>query len=68
MPCDSFYIRANFDRQVDSGEGLELAFRRDDILYVEDSLYQGQLGSWFAWLLDPQGNKVCGGVVPSRIR
>ncbi|KAK3761794.1 hypothetical protein RRG08_010119 [Elysia crispata] len=68
MPCDSFFIRANFDRPLDNGDGLELAFRRDDILYVEDSLYQGQLGSWFAWRLDTQGNKVHGGVVPSRIR
>ncbi|GFR82371.1 disks large homolog 5-like [Elysia marginata] len=68
MPCDSFYLRANFDRLLENDEGLELAFRRDDIIYVEESLYQGQLGSWFAWLLDPKGNKIRSGVVPSRIR
>ncbi|RUS73670.1 hypothetical protein EGW08_018576, partial [Elysia chlorotica] len=68
MPCDSFYIRANFERPLENGDGLDLAFRRDDVLYVEDSLYRGQLGSWFAWLLDPQGNKLHAGVVPSRIR
>ncbi|CAL1527985.1 unnamed protein product [Lymnaea stagnalis] len=66
IPCDSFYIRANFDRLSENDE--ELGFRKDDILYVDNSLYKNQLGTWFAWLVDEQGTKLKGGVVPSRIR
>lgn len=66
MPCDSFYIKANFDRPSEIDE--ELSFQRDDILYVENSLYKNQLGTWFAWLLNDQGIKMKGGTIASRIR
>ncbi|KAH9494414.1 Disks large 5 [Bulinus truncatus] len=66
MPCDSFYIRANFDRSCET-DG-DLAFHKDDILYVENSLYKNQLGTWFAWLVNEHGLKQKSGVIPSRIR
>lgn len=66
MPCDNFYIRANFDRLSDMDE--ELSFHRDDILFVDNSLYKNQLGTWFAWLVNDQGTKLKGGIIPSRIR
>ncbi|XP_059176195.1 disks large homolog 5-like isoform X2 [Physella acuta] len=65
-PCDSFYIRANFERTSEREE--ELSFHKDDILYVENSLYKQQLGTWYAWLVNDQGNKVKAGIIPSRIR
>ncbi len=66
VPCDSFYIRANFDRASEGEE--ELAFHHNDVLYVENSVYNKQLGTWFAWLVNDQGTKLKGGIIPSRIR
>ncbi|XP_012942925.1 disks large homolog 5 [Aplysia californica] len=66
LPCDSFYIRANFERASETEE--ELDFHRDDVMFVENSLYKNQLGTWFAWLVNEQGVKLKGGVIPSRIR
>ncbi|KAK0049149.1 disks large 5-like isoform X1 [Biomphalaria pfeifferi] len=66
IPCDSFYIRANFDRPSETEENL--SFHKDDILYVENSLYKNQLGSWYAWLVNDHGTKIKAGVIPSRIR
>lgn len=66
LPCDSFYIRSNFDRVGESDQ--ELSFHKDEILYVENSLYKNQLGKWYAWLVDDKGNKLKGGIIPSRIK
>ena len=66
IPCDSFYIRANFDRPSETEE--ELGFYRQDVMFVENSLYNNQLGSWYAWLVNDRGNKIKGGVIPSKIR
>ena len=65
QPGDSFYIKCNFDRTAES-EG-ELTFRRDDILLVENTLHQGSMGLWYAWLVDDEGKKIRGGTIPSKI-
>ena len=66
VPGDSFYIRANFDRLADVE--TELSFQKEDILLVENTLYQGNIGLWFAWLVDYEAKKVREGTIPSRIR
>ncbi|XP_013400011.1 disks large homolog 5-like [Lingula anatina] len=66
QPGDSFYIRTLFDRQAEN-EG-ELSFKRDDVLYIEDTLYNGMPGTWKAWLVDDEGNKLQCGTIPSKYR
>ena len=63
---DSLYLRALVDREATSEE--ELSFRKDAILYIDDTLYNGMLGVWRAWLLDDEGKKVRCGTMPSKAR
>ncbi|KAJ8318863.1 hypothetical protein KUTeg_003954 [Tegillarca granosa] len=65
-PGDAFYIRAHFDRQSEN-EG-DLGFRRNDILFVEDTMYEGKAGHWYACLVDDDGHKLKSGTIPSRDR
>ncbi|KAG3264610.1 discs large MAGUK scaffold protein 5, transcript variant X3 [Ictidomys tridecemlineatus] len=64
LPGDSFYIRALYDRLAEVEH--ELSFRKDDILYVDDTLPQGTFGSWMAWQLDENAQKIQRGQIPSK--
>ncbi|XP_059518238.1 disks large homolog 5 isoform X5 [Myotis daubentonii] len=64
LPGDSFYIRALYDRLAEVEH--ELSFKKDDILYVEDTLPQGTFGSWMAWQLDENAQKIQRGQIPSK--
>lgn len=44
----------------------ELSFKKDDILYVDDTLPQGSFGSWMAWQLDENAQKMQRGQIPSK--
>ncbi|XP_022100420.1 disks large homolog 5-like isoform X2 [Acanthaster planci] len=61
---DSLYVRALVDYQAEVED--QLTFRKDDILYVDDTMYNGTLGVWSAWLLDPIGKKTRRGKIPSK--
>uniref|UniRef100_A0A4W4GBE6 Discs, large homolog 5b (Drosophila), tandem duplicate 1 n=1 Tax=Electrophorus electricus TaxID=8005 RepID=A0A4W4GBE6_ELEEL len=63
-PGDGFYVRALYDRMGESEQ--ELNFKKDDILYVDDTLPNGNFGYWLAWQLDENGQKLCRGQVPSK--
>ncbi|XP_056326070.1 disks large homolog 5-like isoform X2 [Danio aesculapii] len=63
-PGDGFYIRALFDHVGDSEQ--ELSFKKDDILYVDDTLPRGNFGYWLAWQLDENAQKLMRGHVPSK--
>lgn len=58
------WCRALYDRlaEVES----ELSFKKDDILYVDDTLPQGMFGSWMAWQLDENAQKIQRGQIPSK--
>ncbi|XP_073935375.1 disks large homolog 5 isoform X4 [Castor canadensis] len=64
LPGDSFYIRALYDRLAEVEP--ELSFKKDDILYVDDTLPQGTFGSWMAWQLDENAQKIQRGQIPSK--
>ena len=70
-PGDSYFIRAMFDRQIES-EGnsgsLQLCFEKDDILLVDNTMYNGVPGNWSAWSLDKDGKKVKWGLIPSKYK
>ncbi|GIY48544.1 disks large homolog 5 [Caerostris darwini] len=65
QPGDSFYIRAMFDRMSINGS---LAFQKDDILYVDNTMYNNVPGLWQAWLVDEEGEKIKCGFIPSRYK
>lgn len=56
--------RALYDRLAEVEH--ELSFKKDDILYVEDTLPQGTFGSWMAWQLDENAQKIQRGQIPSK--
>ncbi|KAK2921816.1 disks large homolog 5a isoform X3 [Channa argus] len=64
VPGDGFYIRALYDR-VGEAEG-DLSFKKDDILYVDESLPKGSFGTWMAWQLDENAQKIQRGQIPSK--
>uniref|UniRef100_A0A8C6PWE3 Discs, large homolog 5a (Drosophila) n=1 Tax=Nothobranchius furzeri TaxID=105023 RepID=A0A8C6PWE3_NOTFU len=64
VPGDGFYIRALYDR-VGEAEG-DLSFKKDDILYVDESLPEGSFGTWMAWQLDENAQQIQRGQIPSK--
>lgn len=44
----------------------ELSFNKDDILYVEDTLPNGNFGFWMALQLDENAQKLGKGQIPSK--
>lgn len=57
-------IRALYDR-VGEAEG-DLSFKKDDILYVDESLPKGSFGTWMAWQLDENAQQIQRGQIPSK--
>uniref|UniRef100_A0AAQ4S5B7 Discs, large homolog 5a (Drosophila) n=1 Tax=Gasterosteus aculeatus aculeatus TaxID=481459 RepID=A0AAQ4S5B7_GASAC len=64
VPGDGFYIRALYDRAGEA-EG-DLSFKKDDILYVDESLPKGSFGTWIAWQLDENAQQIQRGQIPSK--
>uniref|UniRef100_F7E9J4 Discs large MAGUK scaffold protein 5 n=1 Tax=Monodelphis domestica TaxID=13616 RepID=F7E9J4_MONDO len=64
VPGDGFYIRALYDRLAEVDQ--ELSFKKDDILYIDDTLPQGTFGCWMAWQLDENAQKLERGQIPSK--
>ncbi|XP_023574792.1 disks large homolog 5 isoform X8 [Octodon degus] len=64
LPGDGFYIRALYDRQGEVEH--DLSFKKDDILYVDNTLPQGAFGCWMAWQLDENAHKMQRGQIPSK--
>ncbi|KAM8852829.1 disks large homolog 5a isoform 2-T2 [Synchiropus picturatus] len=64
VPGDGFYVRALYDR-VGEAEG-DLSFKKDDILYVDESLPKGSFGTWMAWQLDENAQQIQRGQIPSK--
>ena len=70
-PGDSYFIRAMFDRtdyDKEPTNALQLVFSKDDILWVDNTIYNGVPGNWSAWILDKDGNKVKWGLIPSKYK
>ncbi|XP_072138911.1 disks large homolog 5a isoform X3 [Mobula birostris] len=61
---DGFYIRALYDRVAEVEH--DLSFKKDDILYIDDTLPQGNFGYWMAWQLDENAQKLERGHIPSK--
>ena len=68
QPGDSYFVKALFDRLPDSSDPLLLRFKKDDILYVDNTMYNGVPGQWSAWLVDQDGQKGTWGIIPSKYK
>lgn len=68
-PGDSLYVRCGFDR---SGNEMtdppQLSFTKDDVLYVDNTMFSGVPGQWRAWRLDGEGHRQQVGVIPSKYK
>jgi hypothetical protein len=68
-PGDSLYVRCGFDRSgSDQTEPPQLAFAKDDVLYVDNTMFNGVPGQWRAWRLDGEGRRQQCGVIPSKYK
>ncbi|XP_025158687.1 disks large homolog 5 isoform X3 [Harpegnathos saltator] len=67
-PGDSFYVKALFDRVGEVGDSLQLRFNKDDILYVDNTMFNGTPGHWRAWIVDQTGRRQTCGIIPSKFK
>ena len=67
-PGDSFYIRTMFDRVGEVNDSLQLRFRKDDVLYVDNTMFNGVPGHWRAWMVDENGQRQQWGIIPSKYK
>ncbi|XP_049876272.1 disks large homolog 5 isoform X2 [Pectinophora gossypiella] len=74
-PGDAFFIRAGFDRcakitsiGMDPVDEYSLWFRKDEVLFVDNTLFNGAPGLWRAWQLDCKGVKRHWGTIPSKFK
>ena len=61
---DEVFIKALVDFSADR-EG-HLSFKKEDILLVDNTMYNGSLGVWNAWQVDQEGQKNRCGQIPSK--
>lgn len=57
----------NFERNAESNEA-ELSFTKEDVLYVDNTMFRGVSGQWRAWKLDEYGCRVQCGIIPSQMK
>ena len=43
-------------------------FLQDDILYVDNTMYNGVPGHWSAWIVNSDGNRGQWGIIPSKYK
>ena len=68
QPGDSYYVRAMFDRLPETNDSSQLTFQKDDILYIDNTMYNGVPGHWSAWLVDNEGQRTRWGIIPSKYK
>jgi hypothetical protein len=69
QPGDSYFVRSMFVRIPDDySDPPQLPFNKDDILYIDNTMYNGVPGSWSAWLVDSEGKTTQWGIIPSKYK
>ena len=79
QPGDSYFVRAMFSRTLPPQGGShhnhhgvdgspQLGFKKDDILYVDNTMYNGVPGNWSAWVVDVEGKRGQWGIIPSKYK
>lgn len=68
-PGDSLYVKCGFDRSgSEVTDNLQLCFNKDDVLYVDNTMFNGIPGHWRAWKLDSEGHRQQCGIIPSKYK
>ncbi|OQV17131.1 Disks large-like protein 5 [Hypsibius exemplaris] len=65
---DAMFVKTLWDRDKSQLQDEDLVFQRGDILFVDNTLYNGEMGQWRAWRLDENADKVECGIVPNRYK
>ena len=68
LPGDSYFVRSMFDYVQQNSGYQQLRFKKDDILFIDNTMYDGVPGNWSAWLVDQDGEKMEWGIVPSKYK
>ncbi|XP_033106824.1 disks large homolog 5-like isoform X2 [Anneissia japonica] len=56
QPCDSFYIEAQCRYAADNENFL--SFKKGTILFVDDTMANGEIGLWHSWIVEENGQKI----------
>lgn len=68
-PGDSLYVRCGFDRSGNEmTEPPQFSFSKDEVLYVDNTMFNGVPGQWRAWKLDGEGHRQQCGIIPSKYK
>ena len=64
---DALFVRALWQRDKAQLHDEDLMFHKGDILFIDNTLYNGEMGQWKAWLLDDSGDKLSQqvGIIPN---
>ena len=70
QPGDAYFVRSMFDRSPvdDYGDSPHLSFAKDDILYIDNTMYNGVPGNWSAWFVNQEGKTTQWGIIPSKYK
>jgi len=70
QPGDAYFVRSMFDRNPvdDYGDPPHLSFAKDDILYIDNTMYNGVPGNWSAWFVNQEGKTTQWGIIPSKYK
>ena len=70
QPGDAYFVRSMFDRNPvdDYGDPPHLSFVKDDILYIDNTMYNGVPGNWSAWSVNQEGKTTQWGIIPSKYK
>ena len=45
-----------------------VSFAKDDILYIDNTMYNGVPGNWSAWFVNQEGKTTQWGIIPSKYK
>ena len=55
-------------RFVFNSIAIKSSYYQDDILYVDNTMYNGVPGHWSAWIVNADGNRGQWGIIPSKYK
>jgi len=61
LSSDHHHQGSNLDPQ-------QLTFLKDEILYVDNTMFNGKPGRWRAWKVDAEGHRRVWGIIPSKYK
>ena len=63
-----FLYNKSVIRFVFNSIAIKSSYYQDDILYVDNTMYNGVPGHWSAWIVDSDGHRGQWGIIPSKYK